>query len=69
MAAEIDECLARHSLPRTFSDLGLSADQFVQAVLDAPSTRPDRYTVLEHLDMDEEEARARVGAFVEAFGR
>jgi hypothetical protein len=38
-------------------------------VLDAPATRPDRYTVLEHLAMDEEEARTRVRAFADAFGR
>jgi glycerol-1-phosphate dehydrogenase [NAD(P)+] len=69
LAAEIDACLTRHSLPRTFADLDLSEDQFVQAVLDAPSTRPGRFTVLEHLDMDEQEARTRVRAFADAFGR
>jgi glycerol-1-phosphate dehydrogenase [NAD(P)+] len=69
LAAEIDRCLARHELPRTFADLGLSEDQFVQAVLEAPATRPDRYTVLEHLDMDEGEARTRARAFADAFGR
>jgi glycerol-1-phosphate dehydrogenase [NAD(P)+] len=69
LAAEIDACLTRHELPRLFTDLGLSEDQFVAAVLDAPSTRPDRYTVLEHLAMDEGEARTRVRAFAGAFGR
>ena len=68
VAREIDACLARHDLPRTPGDLGLSEAQFVQAVLDAPSTRPDRFTVLEQLEMDEQEATARVRAFVEAFG-
>jgi glycerol-1-phosphate dehydrogenase [NAD(P)+] len=68
LTAEIDACLARHSLPRMPSELGLSEDQFVAAVLDAPSTRPDRYTVLEHLAMDEEEARTRVRAFADALG-
>ena len=28
----------------------------------APSTRPDRYTILEHLDLDEDEIRERGGA-------
>ena len=59
----------RHGLPRTPADLGLSEDQFVAAVLDAPATRPDRFTVLEHLAMDEGEARTRVRAFADAFGR
>jgi glycerol-1-phosphate dehydrogenase [NAD(P)+] len=69
VTAEIDACLTRHGLPRTPADLGLGEDDFVRAVLDAPSTRPDRYTVLEHLDMDEGEARKRVRAFADAFGR
>ena len=69
VAAEIDACLVRHALPRLPSDLGLTEDQFVAAVLDAPATRPDRYTVLERLAMDEEEARTRVRAFADAFGR
>jgi glycerol-1-phosphate dehydrogenase [NAD(P)+] len=68
LTAEIDECLRRHELPRTPSDLGLSEDQFVAALLDAPATRPDRYTVLEQLAMDEEEARTRVRAFAGALG-
>jgi hypothetical protein len=37
-------------------------------VLAAPGTRPDRYTILEHLALDEAEAGARVGAFVERLG-
>lgn len=69
LIAEIDACLTRHELPRTPADLGLGEDDFARAVLDAPSTRPDRYTVLEHLDMDEGEARKRVRAYADAFGR
>jgi glycerol-1-phosphate dehydrogenase [NAD(P)+] len=69
IAREIDACLTRHGLPRLPQDLGLSEDQFVAAVLDAPATRPDRYTVLEHLAMDEREARTRVRAYADAFGR
>ena len=68
LASQLDRCLSRHDLPRTFQDLGLSEDQFVQALLEAPATRPDRYTVLEHLDMDEGEARTRARAFAGAFG-
>ena len=54
LARELDACLARHGLPRTHRDLGLSDEQFAQAVAYAPSTRPDRFTILEHLDLDEE---------------
>ena len=68
-AALIDACLTRHDLPRTPRDLGLDEDQFAQAVLRAPSTRPDRYTILEHLDLDEEGVRGRIGAYLEAFDR
>ena len=57
---QIERCLRHHSLPRLPSHIGLSEDQFVQAVLAAPATRPDRYTILEHLDLGETEVRAQV---------
>jgi glycerol-1-phosphate dehydrogenase [NAD(P)+] len=69
LTRDIDICLRRHDLPRTAADLGLSDEQFAQAVAWAPSTRPDRYTILEHLDMGEEEVRERVRAYGEAYGR
>src|SRR5690606_21615431 len=43
-------CLARHGLPRRPADLGLTDEQFAEAVAYAPRTRPGRYTILEHLD-------------------
>jgi glycerol-1-phosphate dehydrogenase [NAD(P)+] len=67
-ATLVDECLRRHDLPRVPADLGLSAEQFTEAVLLAPSTRPDRYTILEHLHLDESSTRARVDEFVAAYG-
>jgi glycerol-1-phosphate dehydrogenase [NAD(P)+] len=63
LTAALDECLSRHGLPRTPEDLGLTQDQFVEAVLAAPGTRPDRYTILEDLELDEAGARARLEAF------
>jgi glycerol-1-phosphate dehydrogenase [NAD(P)+] len=64
LARAIDACLCRHGLPRTPADLGLTEDQFARAVVHAPSTRPDRYTVLEHLDLDEAGVRQRVHEFL-----
>ena len=69
LAAELNACLVRHGLPRLPHDLGLGEEQFAAAVLAAPGTRPDRYTILEHLDLDEEGARSRVRGFLEAFGQ
>jgi glycerol-1-phosphate dehydrogenase [NAD(P)+] len=69
MAAAVDTCLRRHGLPRLPADLGLSEDQFASAVVAAPSTRPDRYTVLEHLALDRQGVSERVRAFVAAFDR
>jgi glycerol-1-phosphate dehydrogenase [NAD(P)+] len=68
LVAGLDACLHRHGLPRVPADLGLSEDQFVAAVLHAPETRPDRYTVLEDLGLDEAGARERVRSFTEAHG-
>ena len=63
---QIAACLRRHDLPLTPDDLGLTLDQFVNAMYHAPETRPDRYTILEHLDLDEEQLRERTTAYVDA---
>ena len=68
LAEQIDSCLRRHALPRGPAALGLTVEQFAEAVCFAPSTRPDRYTILEHLDLDADGVRDRVTAFVEAYG-
>ena len=59
----IDECLRRHQLPRGPADVGLTADQFVAAVELAPGTRPDRFTILEHLALSPDDIRKRVDEF------
>jgi glycerol-1-phosphate dehydrogenase [NAD(P)+] len=63
-AGLVAACLARHNLPRSPADLGLSAAEFTKAVVCAPSTRPGRYTILEHLRLTEAEAGARVEEYV-----
>ncbi len=65
----MDRCFTLHGLPRIPEDLGLSNEQFSEAVLKAPRTRPDRYTLLEHLDLDAHLARKHVDAFVATFRR
>ena len=64
----VADCLARHKLPLVPSDVGLSEEQFTQAILHAPTTRPGRYTILEHLGLDERGARTAVGDYVRAYG-
>jgi glycerol-1-phosphate dehydrogenase [NAD(P)+] len=68
LAAAMASALRRHGLPVLHTDLGLTDDEFVAAVLHAPSTRPGRYTILEHLDLPEADVRAQLAAFVSAYG-
>jgi glycerol-1-phosphate dehydrogenase [NAD(P)+] len=69
VSARLSECLARHGLPRTPADLGLDEEQFTEAVLAAPGTRPGRYTILEHLELTPDDIRSQVGDFTRAVGR
>jgi glycerol-1-phosphate dehydrogenase [NAD(P)+] len=62
---QLAACLLRHGLPRAPGDIGLTEGQFVDAVLAAPNTRPDRYTILEHLGLDAAQTGARVSEFVD----
>ena len=64
--AQMSACLHRHRLARTPTDVGLSAEQFADAVAFAPRTRPDRYTILEHLAMEPDEIRRRLADYVDA---
>jgi glycerol-1-phosphate dehydrogenase [NAD(P)+] len=63
----ISACLARHGLPRTPDDLGLSAADFAKAVELAPATRPGRYTILERLSMPAAEIAQRVEEYAQAY--
>ena len=52
LTGQMIEVLRRHGLPVTASQIGFSDEEFVAAVHYAPQTRPGRFTVLEHLDLD-----------------
>lgn len=65
---QLNEVLRRHGLPRLPAELGLSLDEFVDVVAYAPRTRPDRYTILEHLDLSTDEVRRRLSDYVDAVG-
>jgi glycerol-1-phosphate dehydrogenase [NAD(P)+] len=69
VATELDAAYSRLGVARVPADLGLTDEEFAAAVAEAPSTRPDRYTILEHLDLDKNAIRDRVGSFVGAFAR
>ncbi|GII82708.1 glycerol dehydrogenase [Sphaerisporangium siamense] len=62
-------CLRSHDLPVTPGDVGLTTEQFRAAVELAPSTRPGRYTILEHLRLSGPEVHDRVEQYVRAVGR
>lgn len=65
---QVVECLRKHQLPVTPNDVGLTEEQFTAAVMLAPSTRPGRYTILEHLRLSESEVRERVRDYVRTVG-
>jgi glycerol-1-phosphate dehydrogenase [NAD(P)+] len=49
---QLQDLFRRLSLPTSPGGIGISEDEMVQAVLAAPATRPDRYTVLSAEDLD-----------------
>jgi glycerol-1-phosphate dehydrogenase [NAD(P)+] len=63
----ISSCLARHGLPVTPGDIGMSSAEFARAVAFGPETRPGRYTILERLSMSEAETAKRVEEYVRAY--
>jgi len=64
LAVELATFLRRHGLPVLPADLGLDVDQFTEAALFAPRTRPGRYTILEHLDLGTEEMAKAVEGYI-----
>jgi glycerol-1-phosphate dehydrogenase [NAD(P)+] len=66
--AELRAALGRHGLARVPADLGLADADFAAVVARAPGTRPDRYTILEHLDLSPAEISARLADYLDAVG-
>jgi glycerol-1-phosphate dehydrogenase [NAD(P)+] len=65
----VDAALLRFGVARLPADLGLSDAEFSTAVARAPATRPDRFTVLEYLELDQGEIERRVREFTDALDR
>ncbi|MDM4721800.1 iron-containing alcohol dehydrogenase family protein [Micromonospora sp. WMMA1363] len=63
---QLARCLHRHGLATRPADVGLTDEQFVEAVRFAPRTRPDRYTILEHLALPADDLRNRLGDQLDA---
>lgn len=64
--AQLADCLGRHELPRLPADVGLDDDQFIKIVDFAPKTRPDRYTILEHLEMTPDDISRKLADYADA---
>jgi glycerol-1-phosphate dehydrogenase [NAD(P)+] len=66
--AQLNQVLRRHELPRVPADLGLTSADFAEVVGYAPRTRPDRFTILEHLALTPEQIQGRLAEYVDAVG-
>ncbi len=64
----IAEVLRRHGLPVLPGAIGFSDEEFAEVVRYAPQTRPGRYTILEHLDLDLDAIRDAYADYVKAIG-
>ncbi|MFC8663862.1 MULTISPECIES: iron-containing alcohol dehydrogenase family protein [Streptomyces] len=67
-SAYMAEVLHRHGLPVLPEEIGFTVDEFVQVVEFAPSTRPGRYTILEHLDLSTDQIRDAYADYAKAIG-
>jgi glycerol-1-phosphate dehydrogenase [NAD(P)+] len=64
---QMSDALGRHGLPRVPADLGLSIADFVEVAEFAPKTRPERYTILEHLGLGATMSRPELRTLVEDY--
>ncbi|KUJ70744.1 dehydrogenase [Streptomyces albus subsp. albus] len=60
--------LRRHGLPVLPEEIGFTVDEFVQVVEFAPQTRPGRYTILEHLNLNPEQIKDAYADYAKAIG-
>ncbi|MBQ0852094.1 iron-containing alcohol dehydrogenase family protein [Streptomyces sp. NPDC057621] len=67
-SAYMAEVLRRHGLPVLPEEIGFTPEEFVQVVEFAPSTRPGRYTILEHLDLSTDQIRDAYADYAKAIG-
>ncbi|PWI41574.1 iron-containing alcohol dehydrogenase family protein [Streptomyces sp. ICBB 8177] len=67
-SGQIVEVLRRHGLPVLPGEAGFSDEEFVRVVEYAPQTRPGRFTILEHLDLDSDAIRDAYADYVKAIG-
>ncbi len=65
---QITQVLRRHGLPVLPGQIGFSDEEFVTALEYAPQTRPGRYTILEHLNLDSDAIRDAYADYVKAIG-
>ena len=65
----LDAAMRLHGLPRTPTELGLTDRQFADALLEAPSTRPGRFTVLEHDPIGPHDVEEVVRAYLATIDR
>jgi glycerol-1-phosphate dehydrogenase [NAD(P)+] len=68
VAIELATFLRGHGLPVLPEEMGLDIDQFTEAALFAPRTRPDRYTILEHRNLGATEMKDAVQAYISTIG-
>jgi glycerol-1-phosphate dehydrogenase [NAD(P)+] len=66
--AQMSAAFDRHGLPRRPTEIGLRDREFAEIVAYAPSTRPGRYTILEHVNLNGPALDAAVAEFVDAVG-
>ncbi|GHA27625.1 glycerol dehydrogenase [Streptomyces tauricus] len=67
-SAYMAEVLQRHGLPVLPEEIGFTPEEFVQVVEFAPSTRPGRFTILEHLDLSTDQIRDAYADYAKAIG-
>ncbi|MEU3250571.1 iron-containing alcohol dehydrogenase family protein [Streptomyces sp. NPDC006997] len=60
--------LRRHGLPVLPEDIGFTAEEFFRVVEYAPRTRPGRYTILEHLELNTDQIKDTYADYVKAIG-